>query len=35
VLPHRFEELRSTPDRRFVMTGGLALALVQWGTDLE
>lgn len=33
VIPHGFEELRSTPDRRFVRTGGHALALVEWGTD--
>lgn len=31
---HGFEELRSAPDRRFVVTGGETLALVEWGADL-
>lgn len=28
-----FEELRSTADRRFMVTGGQAFALVEWGPD--
>jgi len=30
-VPRGFEELRSAPDRRFVVIGGEALALVEWG----
>jgi hypothetical protein len=30
-VPRGFEELRSAPDRRFVVIGGEALALAEWG----
>jgi hypothetical protein len=30
-IPHNFGKLRSTPDQRFVVTGGHALALAEWG----